>query len=83
MDNYEDWAEEKEQEKNDRYSSHLGFINHLSKHEKSGWKATNDCSKEEARATTLCRAWPAQEAAVTPTGISQCSLDTVKRVFPC
>jgi len=35
----EDWAEKKEQEKNDRYSSHLGFINHLSDREKSGWKA--------------------------------------------
>ena len=29
MDTNEDWAEKKEQEKNDRYSSHLGFINHL------------------------------------------------------
>ena len=26
MDTNEDWAEKKEQEKNDRYSSHLGFI---------------------------------------------------------
>jgi len=40
MDNNEDWAEEKEQEKNDRYSSHLGFISHLSNREKSSWKAT-------------------------------------------
>ena len=39
MDTNEDWAEKKEQEKNDRYSSHLGFINHLSHREKSGWKA--------------------------------------------
>ena len=39
MDTNEDWAEEKEQEKIDRYSSHLGFINHLSNREKSGWKA--------------------------------------------
>jgi len=36
----EDWAQTKEQEKDDRYSSHLGFINHLSKRENSGWKAT-------------------------------------------
>ena len=36
MDNNEDWAEKKEQEKNDRYCSHLGFINHLSNREKSG-----------------------------------------------
>ena len=40
MDTSEDWAEKKEQEKNDRYSSHLGFINHLSNREKSGWKAS-------------------------------------------
>ena len=39
MDTNEDWAE-KEQEKNDRYSSLLGFINHLSHREKSGWKAS-------------------------------------------
>jgi len=40
MDTNEDWAERKEQEKNDRYSSLLGFINHLSHREKSGWKAS-------------------------------------------
>jgi len=40
MDTNEDWAERKEQEKNERYSSHLGFINHLSHREKSGWKAS-------------------------------------------
>jgi len=40
MDTNEDWAEKKEQEKNDRYSSLLGFINHLSHREKSGWKAS-------------------------------------------
>jgi len=40
MDTNEDWAEKKEQEKNDRYSSHLGFINHLSHRENSGWKAS-------------------------------------------
>jgi len=40
MDTNEDWAEKKEQEKNDRYSSHLGFINHLSYREKSGWKSS-------------------------------------------
>jgi len=40
MDTNEDWAEKKEQEKNDRYSSNLGFINHLSHREKSGWKAS-------------------------------------------
>jgi len=34
MDTNEDWAEKKEQEKNDRYSSLLGFINHLSHREK-------------------------------------------------
>ena len=39
MDTNEDWAERKEQEKNDRYSSLLGFINHLNHREKSGWKA--------------------------------------------
>jgi len=38
MDTNEDWAEKKEYEKNDRYSSFLGFINHLSNREKSGWK---------------------------------------------
>jgi len=36
----EDWAEKKEQEKKDRYSSHLNFINHLSNREKSGRKAS-------------------------------------------
>jgi len=40
MDTNEDWAEKKEQEKNDRYCSHLGFINHLNNREKSGWKAS-------------------------------------------
>ena len=40
MDSNEDWAEEKEQEKNDRYSSHLGFISHLSNREKSNWTAS-------------------------------------------
>jgi len=30
MDTNENWAEKKEQEKNERYSSHLGFINPLS-----------------------------------------------------
>ena len=40
MDTTEDWAERKEQEKNDRYSSLLGCINHLSHREKSGWKAS-------------------------------------------
>jgi len=39
MDTNEDWAEKKEQEKNDRYSSHLGFVNHLSHREKSGLKS--------------------------------------------
>ena len=38
MDTNEDWAEKKEQEKNDRYNSLLDFINHLSHREKSGWK---------------------------------------------
>jgi len=40
MDTNEDWAVKKEQEKNDRYTSHLGFINHLSHQGKSGWKAS-------------------------------------------
>jgi len=40
MHTNEDWATKKEQEKDDRYSSHLSFINHLSRREKSGWKAT-------------------------------------------
>jgi len=40
LDTNEDWAEKKEQEKNDRYSSLLGFINHISHREKSGWKAS-------------------------------------------
>jgi len=40
MDTNKDWAEKKEQEKNNRYSSHLGFINHLSNRGKSGWKAS-------------------------------------------
>jgi len=38
--NNEDWAEKKEQEKINRYSSHLGFIIHLSNRENSGWKAS-------------------------------------------
>ena len=47
MDTNEDWAEKKEQEKNDRYSSHLGFINHLSNREKSNWKASQtNCTTE-------------------------------------
>jgi len=40
MDTDEDWAEKIQQEENDRYCSHLGFINHLSNQEKSGWKAS-------------------------------------------
>jgi len=40
MDMNEDWAERKEQEKNDGYNSHLGFMNHISHWEKSGWKAS-------------------------------------------
>ena len=40
MDTNEDWAERKEQEKNERYGSLLGFINHLSHRGKSGWKAS-------------------------------------------
>jgi len=39
MDTNENWAEKKE--KNNRYSSHLGFIDHLSNREKSGWKASH------------------------------------------
>jgi len=40
MDTNADWAEKKKQEENDRYSSILGFIDHLSLREKSGWKAS-------------------------------------------
>ena len=40
MDTNEDWADKKEQEKDDRHSSHLGFINYLNKRKKSGWTAT-------------------------------------------
>jgi len=40
MDTNDGWAEKSEKEKNDRYSSNLGFINHLSNREKSGWKAS-------------------------------------------
>ena len=40
MDTNQDWATKKEQEKDNRYSSHLGFINHLSRWENNGWKAT-------------------------------------------
>jgi len=39
-DTNEDWAEKKKQEKNERYNSLLGFINHLSYREKSSWKAS-------------------------------------------
>jgi len=49
MDTNEDWAEKKEQEKNDRYSSHLGFINHLTYQEKSGWKASQTNSTTGVR----------------------------------
>ena len=61
MDTNEDWAERKEQEKNDRYSSHLGFINHLSHREKSGWKASQNTSQQEYEAlctrTSSLRDW--------------------------
>ena len=40
MDTNEDWAERKEQEKNNRYGPLLGFINHLSHQEKNSWKAS-------------------------------------------
>jgi len=40
MDTNDDYAEKKEQDKNDKYSFHLDFINHLSNREKSGWKAS-------------------------------------------
>jgi len=33
MNTNEDWATKKEQKKDDRYSAHLGFINHLSRRE--------------------------------------------------
>jgi len=61
MDTNEDWAGKKEQEKNDRCSSLLGFINHLSHREKSGWKAsqTNFNTEYEARyiQTSSLRDW--------------------------
>ena len=40
MDTVEDWAERKEQGKNDRCGPLIGFINHLSHRGKSGWKAS-------------------------------------------
>jgi len=40
MDTNEDCATKKKTEKDDRCSTHLGFINRLSKREKGGWKAT-------------------------------------------
>jgi len=40
MDTNEDWATKKETEKDNSYSLHLGFINHLSGRGKNGWKAT-------------------------------------------
>jgi len=49
IDTNEDWAEKKEQEKNDRYSLHLGFINHLSNQEKSGRKASQTNFKTGVR----------------------------------
>jgi len=60
MDTNEDWAENKEQEKM-RDSSHLGFINHLSHREKSGWKASQNTSQQEYEAlctrTSSLRDW--------------------------
>jgi len=35
MDTNKDWATKEETEKDDKYSTHLGFINHLSKRGKS------------------------------------------------
>jgi len=49
IDTNEDWAEKKEQEKNDRYSLHLGFINHLSNQEKSGRQASQTNFKTGVR----------------------------------
>jgi len=49
MDTNKDWANKKEQEKDDRYSSQLGFINHLSERKKSGWKATQISFTTEVR----------------------------------
>ena len=40
MDTVEDWAERKEQQKNERNGPLVGFINHLSHQERSGWKAS-------------------------------------------
>jgi len=61
MDTNEDWAEKKEQEKNGRYSSLLGYIKHLSHREKSGWKAfqTNFTKEYEIlyTQTTSSRDW--------------------------
>jgi len=60
MDTNEDWAEKKEQEKNDRYSSHLGFINHLSGKRAAG-KPLKPISQQEYEAlyiqTSSLRDW--------------------------
>ena len=53
MDTNEDWAEKKEQEKNDRYSSHLGFINHLSHRKKAAGKPPNPISQQEYEALSI------------------------------
>jgi len=61
MDTNEDWAEKKEQEKNDRYSSHLGFINHLSHREKAAGKPLKPVLQQEYEAlyiqTSSLRDW--------------------------
>ena len=40
MDTFEDWSTKKQAEKDEWYSTHLDFINHLCKREKNGWKVT-------------------------------------------
>jgi len=40
MDTDEDWATRKEDEKNDRYGTHIGFLNFLCRREGNGWKVS-------------------------------------------
>ena len=50
MDTVEDWAERKEQEKNDRYGPLLGFINHLSHRKKAAGRPPKPISQQEYEA---------------------------------
>ena len=47
MDTNEDWAERKEQEKNERYGYLLGFINHLVTGKKAAGKPPKPISQQE------------------------------------